>query len=197
MKYTQIPSTAFQNIQMNAGILVTGATGFAPSTGTISGALMGATTGGVSFTATPTFTDQGSDIDNCPKNMLELKKLESWEAKMTGTFVTVSADLTKLLVGAGVVDSADATHIIPRNDILSTDAEDIWWIGDYSDVNEDGASQSAGFCAVHLMSALSTGGFQIKSADKSKGQFAFEFTGHYTMANQSKVPFEVYVKQGA
>ena len=47
------------------------------------------------------------------------------------------------------------------------------------------------------MSALSTGGFQVKSTDKGKGQFAFEYTAHYSMAEQSKVPFEIYVKMGA
>ena len=36
----------------------------------------------------------GDDIDNCPKNTKELKKLDSWEAKMSGTFVTVTAELT-------------------------------------------------------------------------------------------------------
>ena len=47
-----------------------------------------------------------------------------------------------------------------------------------------------------MMNSLSTGGFQIKSSDKAKGQFAFEFTGHYSMDAQDTVPFEVYVKAG-
>lgn len=195
MKYTQIPTTAFKNIQMNAGILVTS---FTPSTETI-GDLIGATTGGISFEATPTYSDYGDDIDNCPKNMKELKKLESWEAKLSGTFVTVTASVAKKLIGASDVDSADSTHVVPRNDVNADDFEDLWWVGDYSDVNEDSTgstTHSAGFCAIHLINSLSTGGFKIQSTDKAKGQFAFEFTGHYTMSNQSKVPFEVYIKQG-
>lgn len=194
MKYTQIPSTAFKNIQMNAGILVDN---FTPDTGVI-GNLIGATSGGVNFTATPTYSDYGEDIDNCPKNMLELKKLESWEAKMSGTFVSVTASLALSLVGAGVIDEDDATHIIPKNDVDKEMFTDIWWIGDYSDVNEDNpdASKSAGFCAIHLMNALSTGGFQIQSTDKGKGQFSFEYTGHYSMEAQDKVPFEIYVVEG-
>lgn len=189
MKYTQIPSTAFKNIQMNAGIL---AKTFTPSSGTV-GDLIGATTGGINFTATPTYNDYGEDIDNCPKNTMELKKLDSWEAKMTGTFVSVTSALAETLVGAGAVDSSDETHIVPSNDVDKTDFEDIWWIGDYSDVN---TGTNAGFCAIHLMNALSTGGFQIQSTDKGKGQFAFEFTGHYSMAEQDKVPFEIYISEG-
>lgn len=189
MKYTQMPSDAFQNIQMNAGVLLDN---FTPSTGVI-GKIIGATSGGVNFTATPTFADYGDDIDNCPKNMLELKKLESWEAKMSGTFISVSANLAKTLIGAGDVDADDETHIVPRNDILKTDFKDVWWVGDYSDEN---TGENAGHCAIHLMNALSTGGFQIQSADKGKGQFSFEFTGHYSMDAQDKVPFEVFISKG-
>lgn len=189
MKFTQIPSDAFKEIQLNAGILVDS---FTPSTQKI-GKLLGATSGGVNFTATPEFTDYGEDIDNCPKNMLELKKLESWEAKMSGTFVTVSTATAKILVGAGDVDAADATHIIPRNDLATTDFSEVWWIGDYSDVN---TGASAGFIAIRLLNALSTGGFQIQSSDDAKGTFSFEFTGHYSMDAQDTVPFEIYIVQG-
>lgn len=55
MKFTIIPATTFKNIQLNAGILVRG---FDPDTQEITG-LLGATTGGVNFTATPTFEDFG------------------------------------------------------------------------------------------------------------------------------------------
>jgi hypothetical protein len=67
MKFTKIPSDAFQKLQINAGILTTD---FTPATGTIGeSGQIGATTGGISFTATPTYKDYGEDIDNCPKNV--------------------------------------------------------------------------------------------------------------------------------
>ena len=189
MKYTQIPSTAFKDIQLNAGILVDA---FTPSTGVI-GNLLGATSGGVNFTDTVEYKDFGEDIDNCPKNMLELKKLDKHEVKMTGTFVTINAATAKWLAGAADVDDIDSTHIIPRNDILASDFKDIWWIGDYSD---DNTGDNAGFVAIHMMNALNTGGFQIQTTDKEKGKFAFEFMGHYSMEAQDTVPYEIYVRQG-
>lgn len=65
MKFTKIPADAFQKLQINAGILTTD---FTPATGTIGEAgQIGATTGGVNFTATPSFSDFGEGIDNCPK----------------------------------------------------------------------------------------------------------------------------------
>lgn len=189
MKYTQIPANTFKQLQMNAGILTDN---FDPATGTI-GNLIGATTGGINFTDTPSYTDLGDDIDNCPKNMMELKKQESREVSMSGTFVSLTAATAKMLVGSGDIDAADATHIIPRADILAADFMDLWWIGDYSDEN---TGANAGFLAIHLMNALNTGGFQIQSADKAKGQFAFTFTGHYSMDAQTVVPYEIYIQAG-
>ncbi len=189
MKYTQIPVDTFKNLQLNAGILLDG---FNPATGVI-GNLIGATTGGIQFADDPEFSDFGEDIDNCPKNMKELKKLTNHAVTMSGTFVSLTASTVKMLVGAGDVDVNNNTHIIPRNDLLDKDFEDIWWVGDYSD---DNAGDNAGFIAIHLMNALNTGGFQIQSSDKAKGTFAFSFEGHYSMKAQDTVPYEIYVKAG-
>lgn len=192
MKYTQIPQDTFNNIQLNAGVLLKG---FDPENGTLDATdILGATSGGVNFTATPSYIDYGEDIDNCPKNMKELKQLDGWEAKMSGTFVTVTAELAAKLTGAA--DTA-TDKVTPRNELKAADFADLWWVGDYSAVNEDGTKgASAGFCAIRLLNSLSTGGFQIQSGDKAKAQFAFEFTGHYSMEHPETVPFEIYVKAG-
>ena len=189
MKYTKIPADTFKQIQLNAGILVDA---FDPATEEI-GNIIGATTGGNNFKVDNEYTDYGEDIDNCPKNTKELKKLDTIDAKLTGTFVTVTAGLAKRLVAAGDIDANDAGHIIPRRDLKSEDFKTIWWIGDYSDVND---GSNAGFVAIKLMNALSTGGFEIQSTDKGKGQFAFEFTGHFSMAAQDTVPYEIYKRDG-
>ena len=191
MKFTQIPTNTFKELQLNAGILTSN---FTPATGTVEADnILGATSGGVSFSATPTHTDLGDDIDNCPENMKELKKLESWEAKMSGTFLTVNTAQAKSLIGAADIGSSDTTKVTPRNDLASTDFEDIWWIGDYSDKN---GATNGGYIAIHMMNALSTGGFQLQSGDNAKGQFAFEYTAHYSMDAADTVPFEIYIKAG-
>ena len=192
MKYTKIPTDTFKNLQLNAGVLLES---FDVETQTMAAdSIVGATSGGVSFTAVPSFIDFGEDIDNCPKNMKEMKKLDSWEAKMSGTFASVSKALAKTLVGAA---DLSGSKITPRNDLAAADFSDLWWVGDYSEVNEDGTSTGkAGFIAIHLLNSLSTGGFSIQSSDKGKGQFEFEFTGHYSMEDQDKVPFEVYIQEG-
>lgn len=186
MQYTKIPATTFENLQMNAGILVDD---FTPNTATI-GNLIGATTGGINFTDSISFVDFGDDIDNCPKNTKELKQIQSREVTMSGTFVTVTADTAKMLSAAADVSSGKVT---PRDTLASSDFDDLWWIGDYSDKN---TGTNAGYLAIHLINALNTGGFQIQSTDKAKGQFAFTFTGHYSIDAQDTVPYEIYVKAG-
>lgn len=189
MKFTQIPNDTFEKLQLNAGILVDE---FAPATGVI-GNLLGATTGGVSFASNPSYTDYGEDVDNCPNNTKELKHLDGFDPQMAGTFLTCTPSVIKSLVGAADISGSDATRVIPRNQLLASDFEELWWIGDYSDVN---TGANAGFLAIHLMNALNQAGFQITSAKNAKGQMAFEYHGHYSVADQDTVPFEIYCKAG-
>lgn len=188
-KYTRVPKDTFEKLQLNAGILVDK---FSPATGVI-GNILGATSGGINFTSNPSFTDFGEDIDNVPNNMMEFKHLEQYDPQMAGTFLTCSAALAKSLVGAADIDTQDSTHVIPRAELLTSDFDEVWWIGDYSDVN---TGEDAGFLAIHLMNALNTAGFQIQSEKNNKGKLAFEYHGHYSVEDQDTVPFEIYVKAG-
>ena len=191
MKFTQIPTTTFQEIQLNAGILCKS---FTPATGTLSSSdIIGATSGGINFTATPSYLDFGEDIDNCPKNTKELKKLDTWEVKMSGTLATINTTVAKSLLGAADIDGTDTTKVVPRADVASADFDDIWFVGDYSDKN---GATNGGFVAIKMSNALSTGGFQLQSTDKEKGKFAFEYTAHFSISAQDTVPFLVYIKAG-
>lgn len=189
MKFTRIAADTFKKLQLNAGMLVDD---FNPETGEI-GNIIGATSGGISFTAAPEYADYGEDIDNVPANMLELKKLTSIGAEASGTLLTVDAETAVFLVGAADIDAYDETHIVPRKDLKTSDFKDVWIVGDYSDVND---GTGAGFVAIHMMNTLSTGGFQLQTNDDGKGNFAFTLTGHYSMDAQDVVPFEIYIKQG-
>lgn len=192
MRYTRIPEAAFQKLQLNAGILLSN---FNPETGEVMESdLLGATSGGVNFNAEPSFSDFGEDIDNAPVNVKELKRQDSWTVTMSGNFVTVDESLAQRLIGAADIDDENAARIVPRADLKDSDFMDLWWVGDYSDENGD---TNGGYLAIHMMNSLSTGGFSVQSTNRGKGQFAFEFTGHYSLENQSVVPFEVFVKSGS
>ena len=193
MKFTQVPTDTFENLVLNAGILVDT---FTPSSGVI-GNILGATTGGIEFSTNPTYTDFGEDIDNVPANTKQLKRLQSFDPAMSGTFLTVDTAAVKSLIGAADIGTSDTTKVVPRDQLVAADFEDVWWVGDYSDKNvDDESTHTAGYIAIHLMNALNTAGFKITSSKDNKAQMAFEYHGHYDISNISTPPFEIYVKAG-
>lgn len=189
MKYTKMPNDAFQKIQLNAGILVDT---FTPDSAAI-GSIIGATTGGIQFGTNPSYEDFGEDVDNCPNNTKELKRLISYDPQMSGTFLTCTPQVIKDLVGAADISTTDTTRVIPRTELVDADFKDVWWIGDYSDKN---TGTSAGFIAIHMTNALNQAGFQIQSGKNAKGQMRFEYHGHYSIADMDTAPFEIYCKAG-
>lgn len=188
LTYTQIPVNTFEELVLNAGIMVDS---FTPNTGVI-GNIIGATTGGLQFSAVPSFTDFGEDIDNCPKNTKELMQTDDWEITSSGTLLTVNASnvarLAALADAESVTGSTGLSKITLRKDIdIENDFKDVWIIADYG---------KGGFIAIHMKSTLSTGGFSIQTTDKGKGQFAFTFKAHYSIDAQDEVPCEIYVQEG-
>lgn len=188
MAYTKIKEDAFETLALNAGVVLSTFNPASPSVSTSD--IIGSTTGGINFQATPSYIDFGDDIDNCPKNTKELKRLDDWDIKMSGSFITANTAMAKRLIALADINS---TKVSPRDTVESADFEDLWLVVDYSDKN---TGEGAGYVAIHMMNALSTGGFQIQTSDKEKAQFSFEFTAHYSIDAQDVVPFEVYIKQG-
>ena len=178
--FNKITADAFEKLQFGAGIVCKAFDPAKPAAVADENILF-ATSGGIKFEAKPTYTDYGEDIDNCPKNMKELKRLDSWEATLSGTALTIDTASATQVTGAA---DASGNKVAPRNDVKLTDFSDVWWVGNYG---EDGCA------AVHLINALSTDGFSLQTGAKAKGQFPFAFTGHYSIDSQDTPPFELYI----
>lgn len=178
--FTAIPESTFDELQLNAGVILKE---FDPENPALVNAnIVCATTGGLQIDAKPTYTDMGEDIDNCPKNMKELKHLDSWEVTMGFTALSITADVIKMALGAA---DKDTDSVTPRNSLEQTDfADSVWWVGDMA--NGD-------FVAVEIKNALSTDGLSIKTTDKGKGQFGVTITGHYSIDAQDTVPVKYYL----
>lgn len=199
-KFSQLPADVFKHVQMNAGVMLSK---FDPLVGTVDrDKIIGATSGGNEFEAKPNFTDFGEDIDNCPKNTKQLKKIDSVEVTMSGDMVAADTNAIGMLMGSynatGMEEESGAsarglTKLVPTMELTDADFNDIWMVGDYSDVN---TGADAGFLAIRLKDALSTGGFKLKTDDKKKGTFSYEFTAHTDLVNPEELPYEIYVKQG-
>ena len=104
--FTVIPQDTFDDLQLDAGILLKN---FDPAQPAVVDAdIVCATTGGISISCVPTFSDFGEDVDNCPNNTKELKHLDSWECKIGFTALGTSPDMIKMSLG--VADKSGATY---------------------------------------------------------------------------------------
>lgn len=184
-RFTVIPQSTFEEMQMDAGVLLKT---FNPASPTVTDEnIICATTGGINASCTAEYSDLGEDVDNCPNNMKELKHLDGWSCTMSFTSLGTSPESIKLSLGAADIDGTDATKIVPRSELEQTDFSDIWWVGDRAD---------GGFVAVKLKNALSTGGFTIQTTKNGKGQVTVELTGHVSINAQNVVPMEFYSVEG-
>ncbi len=197
MLFTTVASDAFQKFQLNAGVILTEFDPTDPPSSsadiaTMRSHVLMATNGGAQFTAAPEFIDFADDVDNVPANTKEMKVLQSVTVTLSGTGKTVDTTVAKMLMAAADVNVSTG-KITPRADLKQSDFQDLWWVGDYSDVN---TGSDAGFIAIKIKNALSTGGFSLQPNDKGKGDFAFEFTGHYSISDMTDIPYEVYINKG-
>lgn len=181
-KFTRIPADTFSQIQTDAGILLYKFDPAHPEDVSEEDIIC-PTTGGITAAAEPTYSDMGEDVDNCPANLLELKHLDSWNCHIDFTSLGTTPKSIRLALGAADVDTENPTHIIPRNSLKTSDAANIWWVGDRAD---------GGFVAVCLKRALSTSGFSLQTTKSGKGNTSVTLTGHVSVATQNEVPMEFY-----
>lgn len=178
-RFTVIPQDTFNSIQTEAGVLLKNfdpASNEAPADEDI----ICATTGGITVSCVPTYSDMGADVDNAPVNMKELLHLDSWTCSLQFNSLSTAPDAIKLALGAADVAEGKVT---PRRNVKQTDFVNLWWAGDRAD---------GGWVAVKLMNALSTGGLSLKTTKAGKGQITITLTGYVSSAAQDVVPMEFY-----
>lgn len=181
-RFTVIPQSTFEELQLDAGVLLKT---FDPETPEVTDdAIICATTGGINVTCVPTYSDMGEDVDNCPNNMMELKKLDYWECGLSFTSIGTSPESIHMALGAADVEDG---KVVPRRDLKQTDFADVWWVGDRAD---------GGLVAIQLKNALSTGGFSLQTTKNGKGQISVELTGHVSIDAQDVVPMVFYSEAG-
>lgn len=181
-KFTVIPQDTFESLQLDAGVLLKS---FDPSSVVVpkDSDIICATTGGINASCTPTYSDMGEDVDNCPANLMELKHLDGWDCKMSFTSLGTSPAGIKLALGAADIDTTNTSKIVPRRNLKQTDFSDIWWVGDRAD---------GGVVAIQLKNALSTDGFSIQTSKNGKGQISVGLTGHVSIDAQDTMPMVFY-----
>lgn len=185
-RFTQVKLDAFKEIQVETGVIVTD---FNPANPVLDRSkILCTTSGGVTVTCKPNFTDYFEDVDNVPNNTMEGKQIDSYDCSISGTSLDYSKERIKMQIGAADIDVTDDTRITPRNELKIADfVPSIWWVGDMAD---------GGFVACQLLNALSTDGLSMKSGKKNKNTTAFTFMGHYSINAVDTVPMNFYIVSG-
>lgn len=180
--YTVIPESTFQDMQLDAGVLLSQ---FDPANPAVSNEhIITATTGGIQATCQPTFSDLAEDVDNVPNGMMEFQHLDGWECSLSTTALGTSPEMIRMSLGCADIDGTDTTKIVPRADLKQSDfASSIWWVGDKAD---------GGYVAIELKNALSTEGFSLQTTKNGKGQTALTLRGHVSINAQKVVPMLFY-----
>lgn len=181
-RYTVIPQSTFEDMQLDAGVLLKTFDPANPARPDDED-IITATTGGVNVVCQPTFSDLGEDVDNVPNNMKELKHLDYWTCSIGTTALGTSPELIRMSLGCADVDTSGKS-VIPRASLEQSDfASSIWWVGDRAD---------NGAVAVELKNALSTGGFSLQTTKNGKGQTSVTIEGHVSIQAQDEVPMKFY-----
>lgn len=182
-KFTKVSEDVFKECVIDSGILlnkfdVTGETEVEDAD------IVCDTTGDISATCVPTFSDMGEDVNNCPVGMMELMNLDGWETRLAFTALNATAETIHLALGAADVD-AETGRITPRRSLdTSKDFRDVWLVCNL---------MGGGFAAIHLINALSTAGLSLTTTKNGKGQLQIELGGHVSIKAQDVVPMEFYV----
>lgn len=190
--FKKIKPTTFEELTMNVFMLLSefNPSTFSFSTGIDGTKILASTTGGVTFADETEYTDLGEDIDNCPKNCMELKYKDDGNVHISGNLVTLNDEIAAMLIGAATTTNVTGTgisgkKIVPGMTLSESDfTSELWGVTDYGD---------GGILAIKMKRVLNTSGFSISTTDKSQSQIAFDFVCHKTIDDEDDAPYELYI----
>lgn len=190
-KFAQLPEAMQNALATNAGLMLSDFDPFdVGSAEEIRQAILFATSGGLSVSCVPTYSDFGADVDNCPANTKEMLRISSWSCTASGTAITLSAEnAVSFLANADHANEQGVDVVKPRFTVEDEDFKTLWYVCPYG--------TSGGFVAVKLENAINTGGLSIASENNAKGKFAFSYSGYSSIDNPQEVPFTFFLKASA
>lgn len=150
------------------------------------GKLLGATSGGGSFSAIPTF--RKIEIDGIKGSAKGLQVLDEWAVTLTANVKEVKRSTLEAALATTSVDtstSADYDIISARNTLELTDyIDNITWVGRLAGTNKP--------AIIQVYNAFSGSGLSLSFADKNEAVLQMEFVGHYTDTDLENPPFKIY-----
>lgn len=149
--------------------------------------LIGATSGGGSFAATPTI--RRIEVDGVKGAVKGGETIDEWVVTLTANVKEITAETFKMSLAAADTSEATApanyTQITARGEIKMEDYMDnVTWVGRLSGSNDP--------VIIVVKGALCTNGLTITFADKTEGVIPVTVTGHYDPADLETPPFDIF-----
>lgn len=148
--------------------------------------LIGATKGGGSFKAVPTY--RTIEVDGARGKVKGTEILESWEVVMEANVVEVTAETLAMSLAISqteAITDKNYTKIEGRNCIKLDDyIENITWVGTLSGSDDP--------VIIQVFNALNNKGIELKLEDKTEGVIPLSFEGYNDGTDTSKPPFVIY-----
>lgn len=182
-----------ERLLLGAGVF---AKGYVPGTDTLdslktNNKLLGATTGGGTFTATK--NGHYLQIDGMPENTKGNYILDSWGTTLEMTLQETTVDTLKFALTAATTDDTTTkgyTTIIPKNGMEDEDYEDsVSFIGRLSGSNDP--------VVITIFNAIATSDLSINPQDGKETSIQVTLTGHYDPDDPETPPFKIYYPKKA
>lgn len=185
-----------QNLQLDAGIFVRGLADPSTFNGTVTtpAKTIGATSGGGSFTAIPTFRDIFEDLDGARGVYKGGQVIDSWEIKMTTTIKEMTAENLKLALAAADTSAASSGKYDTTVARLEVKEED--YLDNFCFIGTINGQDTP--VIVEMKNVLNMSGLNLTVADKATGSVSLELQAHFDLSKPDEVPFKIYTpKVGA
>ena len=185
-----------QNLQLDAGIFVRGLADPSTFNGTVTtpAKTIGATSGGGSFTAIPTFRNIFEDLDGARGVYKGGQVIDSWEIKLTTTIKEMTAENLKLALAAADTTAASSGKYDTTVARLEVKEED--YLDNFCFIGTINGQDTP--VIVEMKNVLNMNGLNLTVADKATGSVSLELQAHFDLSKPDEVPFKIYTpKVGA
>lgn len=149
--------------------------------------LLGATSGGGSFSAVPSI--RRIEVDGVKGAAKGMESIDEWVVTLTANVKEITAEAIKVALAAAKSEAVDTpsgyTKISGKNEIALDDyLDNVTWVGRLSGSNDP--------VIIVVKGALCTNGLTISFADKSEGLIPITVTGHYDPSDLETPPFDIF-----
>ena len=170
-----VTENTFENLQLGEGAFLK-----AKYEGTLSADnIISATRGGATISITPVYRTR--TIDGVPVNTMEAKAVDS--VGVTASFVALEITPELVKRACGVADLDETGKVLSlRQNIQTTDFEDLYWLGEVSDGRK---------VQITFKNAFNENGLSLRTQPNNEGELSLSFSGNYSVADLDTPPVEI------